>query len=300
LTELQIAIKFVNESNLVAFMKKLNLFTKIVLLLAILIIGSLAVEETTLASTAMPSEKRQIPTLFFHGFGGTVHSMDYLIDQSQLDGYATRTLTAVVSPKGKVKMSGRWSNDAKNPEIQVLFKDNHESDYHHTAQWIDAILKKLHQQYGVTRFNAVAHSWGNNAIIYYLENYSQKKNQPQIDSLVNIAAPMQVLNRDIYRRNDWRYSNQLNRDFKAYTKPHSTIRNLHIRELNIIGQLSRQDHFDKAVPVASARSLQHVFTGPHQTYQARLFTGPRAEHSALTRRNPKVLHDIEKFLWVRP
>jgi len=278
-------------------MKKLKIFTKIILVLMVLITGGLMVEKRTLAST---TAKRQLPTLFFHGFGGTAHSMDYLIDQSQQDGYATRTLTAVVSPKGKVELFGRWPRDAKNPEIQVIFRNNHESDYHHTAQWIDSILKKLHKKYGVTRFNAVAHSWGNNAIIYYLENYSQKRDQPQIDSLVNIAAPMQVLNHDIYRHNDWRYSNQLNRDFKSYTEPNSTIRNLHIRELNIMGQLNPEDHFDKAVPVSSAKSLRRVFKGPHQTYQARLFTGPRAEHSALTRRNPKVLHDIEKFLWNRP
>lgn len=277
-------------------MKKFNLFISFLLALVVLIIGGV---QTTTVSASTTTTKRQVPTLFIHGFGGTVHSMDYLIDQSQADGYATRTLTIFVTPKGKLLVDGQWKQAAKNPEIQILFGNNHESDYHHTAKWIDSILKMLHQKYGVTRFNAVAHSWGNNAIMYYLENYSQKKNQPQIDSLVNIAAPMQVLNRDIYRRNDWRYSNQLHKDFQTYIAPHSTIRNLHIRELNIMGQLNPHDHFDKAVPVSSARSLQRVFKGPHQTYQARLFTGPRAEHSALTRRNPKVLHDIEHFLWVR-
>lgn len=275
-------------------MKTRNLTLKIILVISLLISGSFFTEQTVSAST-----KRQMPTLFFHGFGGTVHSMNYLIDQSQADGYATRTLTIVVTPQGKIKTYGQWKPAAKNPEIQVLFANNHESDYHHTAMWIDSILKVLHKRYGVTRFNAVAHSWGNNAVMYYLENYSQKKNQPQIDSLVNIAAPMQVLSRNIYCRNDWRYSQQLNRDFHSYTAPHSTIRNLHIRELNIMGQLSLDDYFDKAVPVSSARSLQRVFKGPNQTYQAKLFTGPRAEHSALTRRNPKVLHDIEHFLWVR-
>ena len=264
------------------------------LLLAV-VIASFSTQQVVSANT----ETRQMPTLFFHGFGGTVRSMDYLIDQSQRDGYATRTLTVVVTPKGKVLSYGEWKKTAKNPEIQVIFQNNHESDYHHAATWIDSILKMLHKKYGVTRFNAVAHSWGNNAVMYYLEHYSQKKNQPQIDSLVNIAAPMQVLNRDIYRRNDWRYSNQLNKDFRTYTAPDSTIRNLHLRELNIMGQLSPEDHFDKAVPVSSARSLKKVFKGPDQSYQARLFTGPRAEHSALTRRNPKVLHDIEQFLWVR-
>jgi Uncharacterized protein with an alpha/beta hydrolase fold len=279
-------------------MKKRNLLIKVIFLTMLVLMGSVVSTQAVAASTTQ-SPKRQIPTLFFHGFGGTVHSMDYLIDQAQRDGYATRTLTIVVNPKGKVKTYGTWKKSAKNPEMQVLFVNNHESDYHHTAKWIDSILKLLHQKYGVTRFNAVAHSWGNNAIMYYLENYSQKKNQPQIDSLVNIAAPMQVLNRDIYRRNDWRYSNQLNKDFRSYTRPDSTMQNLHVRELNIMGQLSPEDHFDKAVPVSSARSLRRVFKGPHQTYQARLFTGPRAEHSALTRRNPKVLHDIEHFLWVR-
>ncbi|GAB5056175.1 alpha/beta hydrolase [Companilactobacillus alimentarius] len=255
-------------------------------------------EQPVLAKAqATQNSRRQMPTLFFHGFGGTVRSMDYLIDQSQADGYATRTLTIFVSPQGKLSFDGGWPKGAKNPEIQVLFGNNHESDYHHTAKWIDKILKMLHRKYNVTRFNAVAHSWGNNAIMYYLEHYSRKKNQPQIDSLVNIAAPMQVLSRDIYRRNDWRYSPQLHKDFKSYIAPDSNIRRLHIRELNIIGQLSFRDHFDKAVPVSSARSLKRVFRGPHQTYRARIFTGPRAEHSALTRRNPKVLHDIENFLW---
>jgi len=135
--------------------------------------------------------------------------------------------------------------------------------------------------------------------MYYLENYSHRSNQPQISSLVNIAAPMQVLNRNIYRRNDWRYSQQLNRDFRTYTAPRSQIRKLHLRELNIFGQLTPEDHFDKAVPVSSDKSLKQVFHGPHQTYESRLFTGPRAEHSALTRRNPQVLHDIEHFLWTK-
>lgn len=281
-------------------MKKISLLIKILLVVSVVFVAGPMVEKDVSASSKVKQEqKRQMPTLFFHGFGGTVHSMDYLIDQSQADGYATRTLTVTVSPQGKVKTYGVWPRKAKNPEIQVLFLNNHESDYHHTAVWIDSILKVLHQKYGVTRFNAVAHSWGNNAIMYYLETYSKKSGQPQIDSLVNIAAPMQVLNRDIYRRNDWRYSNQLRKDFRTYLASDSNIRKLHIRELNIMGQLSPEDHFDKAVPVSSAKSLRRVFQGPHQTYQARLFTGPRAEHSALTRRNPRVLHDIEHFLWVR-
>lgn len=277
-------------------MKKIKLLIKFIMILTLFVAAMLTVEQEVLANNKI---KREIPTLFFHGFGGTVHSMDYLINQAQIDGYATRTLTVTVNPQGKVRIYGQWPQNTRNPEIQVLFLNNHESDYHHTAVWIDSILKVLHQKYGVTRFNAVAHSWGNNAVMYYLETYSKKKNQPQIDSLVNIAAPMQVLNRNIYRRNDWRYSNQLNRDFKSYIAPNSNIRRLHIRELNIIGQLTPEDHFDKAVPVSSAKSLQRVFKGPHQSYESRIFTGPRAEHSALTRRNLKVLHDIEHFLWDR-
>ncbi|WP_162000192.1 alpha/beta fold hydrolase [Companilactobacillus halodurans] len=258
-------------------------------------------EKEVAATSNSESVKRQVPTLFFHGFGGTVRSMDYLIDQSQMDGYATRTLTVTINRQGQViKTDGIWEKSAKNPEIQVLFVDNHESDYHHTARWIDNLLRMLHNKYGVTKFNAVAHSWGNNAVIYYLQHYSQKTNQPQIESLVNIAAPMQILNRDIYRRNDWRYSQQLKKDFQTYTAQGSTIRNLHIRELNIIGQLSPEDHFDEAVPVSSAESLKKIFKGPNQTYRVRLFTGKRAEHSALTRRNPRVLHVMERFLWGQP
>ncbi|CAJ1195223.1 hypothetical protein CPR19092_LGOLGGFK_01738 [Companilactobacillus paralimentarius] len=280
-------------------MKKRNLLITLCIIIFGLITITSCLQQEVSAATNNQSQKRQIPTLFFHGFGGTVHSMDYLIDQSQADGFATRTLTIFVSPKGKLSFDGRWPKSAKNPEIQILFGNNHESDYHQTAKWINSIVKMLHRKYGVTRFNAVAHSWGNNAVMYYLEKYSDNKDQPQIDSLVNIAAPMQVLNHNIYRRNDWRYSPQLTKDFRSYMAPDSVIHKLHIRELNIMGQLSMKDHFDKAVPVSSAKSLKKVFKGPHQTYEARLFTGHRAEHSALTRRNPRVLHDIESFLWER-
>jgi len=282
----------------VIFMKN-SLVRKIIFVLIVLITSGLLFETTVNASTPVDNGKRQMPTLFFHGFGGTARSMDYLINQSQLDGYATRTLKVVVTPKEKVEIYGHWARNVKNPEIQVIFMNNHESDYHNTAKWIDSILQKLHRRYGVTHFNAVAHSWGNNALIYYLEHYSQKNDQPQIKALVNIAAPMQVLSRSIYRQNKWRYSKQLNRDFESYTAPHSTIKNLHIREMNIIGQLTPEDHFDKAVPVSSARSLERVFDGRNQTYETKLFTGPKAEHSALTRRNPKVLQDMERFLWDR-
>lgn len=280
-------------------MKKRNLLITLCIVIICLVTKEACSIQNVLAATTKQNENRQVPTLFFHGFGGTVHSMDYLIDQSQVDGYATRTLTIFVSAKGKLNVDGFWTKEAKNPEIQILFGNNHESDYHQTAKWINSIVKMLQRRYNVTRFNAVAHSWGNNAVMYYLEKYSDNKNQPQIDSLVNIAAPMQVLNHDIYRRNNWRYSPQLTRDFKTYMAPGSVIRKLHIRELNIMGQLSVRDHFDKAVPVSSAKSLRRVFKGPHQTYEARLFTGPKAEHSALTRRNPRVLHDIEGFLWGR-
>ena len=275
---------------------KNKLMIKILLISLLVGFGFMIKPQNTFAST---DNGRQIPTLFFHGFGGTVHSMDYLIDQSQADGYATRTLTIFVSKKGKLSFDGVWPKNAKNPEIQVLFGNNHQSDYHKTAKWINTIILALHKKYKITKFNAVAHSWGNNAVMYYLFKYGNRKNQPQIDSLVNIAAPMQVLNRDIYRRNPWRYSDQLTRDFDKYIHPDSVMQKFHIRELNIMGQLSKSDHFDKAVPVSSARSLRKVFKGPHQTYQARIFTGHLAEHSALTRRNPRVLHDIEHFLWRR-
>lgn len=86
-------------------MKKRNLLIEVIFLTMLVLMGSVVSTQAVAASTTQ-APKRQIPTLFFHGFGGTVHSMDYLIDQAQRDGYATRTLTIVVNPKGKVKTYG--------------------------------------------------------------------------------------------------------------------------------------------------------------------------------------------------
>lgn len=75
---------------------KNKLLIRIFLISFIVSVGFLINSQTIFASSKNP---REIPTLFFHGFGGTVRSMDYLIDQSQADGYATRTLTIFVSKK---------------------------------------------------------------------------------------------------------------------------------------------------------------------------------------------------------
>lgn len=116
---------------------KNKLLIRIFLISFIVSVGFLINSQTIFASSKNP---REIPTLFFHGFGGTVRSMDYLIDQSQADGYATRTLTIFVSKKGKLSFDGTWPKNAKNPEIQVLFGNNHQSDYHKTAKWINTVI----------------------------------------------------------------------------------------------------------------------------------------------------------------
>ncbi|MFD1464750.1 alpha/beta hydrolase [Lapidilactobacillus mulanensis] len=246
------------------------------------------------------------PTIFVHGFGGGLGSLNYLIDESQHEGFATRTLTAYISPTGTIHYTGAWHAQVRHPEIQVIFEDNKQPNYHIAANWLKILLTQLRQKYGIRHFNAVSHSWGNNAVIYYLAHYGANQNLPQIKKLVTIAPPMTPLepaarNRGIYTHNPGRYRVQrMDADLRDYERADSPLKQLNINELNIYGDLNHPDHTDGRVSVKAAQALRHVFTGATQQYHEVHLYGPDSQHNALTRRNVIVLNRLEQFLFTQP
>ncbi|MCH3921620.1 alpha/beta hydrolase [Limosilactobacillus sp.] len=245
------------------------------------------------------SHGRPVPTLFIHGFGGNARSSNMLIRRIAADGYGQRSIRATVSPNGKVKYTGRWHQGDGQPLVQVIFANNHEGDYHVAAGWIGTIVNHLHQKYGVERFNAVAHSYGNNAIVYYLATH--RDGPARVNKLVDIAS---CVNTDRAQDREFRehqtggfatYVKEMRADQQWYEGRHSPFNGAHFSDLNIYGTYQGKPS-DGAVSHESAQGLRQDFAGITGTYQEREFRGPLAQHSALTRYNPAVAQAIAQFL----
>ena len=108
-----------------------------------------------------------VPTLFIHGYGGTLNSTKDLVRAAEKAGAAKKMLTARVTKDGQVKLSGHWDKNKYNPMVQVVFSDNRNADFHTDAKWIKHVIVALQQRYGIKSFNAVAHSMGNLGLLTY-------------------------------------------------------------------------------------------------------------------------------------
>lgn len=244
------------------------------------------------------TNRRPVPTFFIHGFGGNPASSDMLIARIQNDGYGREEFRANVSPSGHVTYLGHWNRHEKYPLVQVIFENNHEGDYHKAAGWINTIINHFHRKYGITRFNAVAHSYGNNAIVYYLATHNRN---PRINKLVDIAS---CVNTDHEQDREFRhhqiggfavYVKEMLHDQAWYEGKNSPFNGEHFSVLNIYGTY-RGRPSDGAVSHEAAQGLRKDFHGIIGSYREKEFKGPNAQHSALTRRNPGVARAIANFL----
>lgn len=259
-------------------------------------LGSSIINQQAEAQTV---NSRPVPTLFIHGYGGNAASSNSLIRRIEHDGYGERSLRATVSASGKVTYTGSWHQTWQHPLVQVVFKNNHEGDYHKSAAWIGKIVAHLHARYHIRQFNAVAHSYGNNAIVYYLATH--RRHPAAIAKLVDIAS---CVNTD--HEQDKAYAHHQVGGFAVFVKEmkydqawyegkHSPFNGARFSDLNIYGTYQGKPS-DGAVSHESAHGLRLDFAGITGTYQEKEFKGRLAQHSALTRSNPQVAQAIASFL----
>ena len=244
------------------------------------------------------------PTLFIHGYGGTLNSTKDLVRAAEKSGAAKKMLTARVTDDGHVKLSGHWDKNRFNPMVQIVFSDNRNTDYQTDAKWIKNVVVALQHKYGIKSFNAVAHSMGNLGLMTYEMTYGQDKSLPKLRKQVSIAGHFdgivgidkQVADNHLdglgkpektVSYYDWLLARQDN-----YPKNQVDV-------LNIYGDLDDGTHSDGRVSTTSAKSLQYLLGDRPKSYQERLISGPEAQHSKLHENNQQVNHAMIDFLWGR-
>lgn len=245
------------------------------------------------------SANRPVPTIFVHGYGGTPASSNMLINRVEHDGYGQRAMRATVSKNGKVTYTGSIKHGQVHPLVQVIFKDNTQGDYHLAASWVGKVVNHLHRQYGVTNYNAVAHSYGNNAVVYYAATH--KTHPAKLDKVVNIASDigMDPEEHKMIKSSrvpaDFRQAvREMVKDESWFDGNHSPFNGRRMQALNIYGTYRKGT--DGTISNYSSRDLRRTYHGINGTYRELNVKGHLAQHSALTRYNPQVAQAVSQFL----
>ncbi|WDF81717.1 alpha/beta hydrolase [Lacticaseibacillus pabuli] len=258
---------------------------------AILVLAACGQQTSTRGTTA---------TLYIHGYGGSANSTNFLIKHADHAVGARKVTTATVSPNGQVSLKGSWRKGAKRPIVQVIFQDNHQRNPAVSGKWLRNVVVALQKHDGMTRFNTVAHSMGNWAVMSYALRYANKPGQPRFLKMVSLAGNYDgVLGRDDKaNRNQLRGSGAPVRqtaEYKQLVKARGDFPK-DIAVWNGYGDLNDGSNSDGRVSMVSALSLGYVVRARAKSYETHAFIGKNAQHSKL-HENAAVAKAIEQFLW---
>lgn len=249
--------------------------------------------------TTTPKEVKAYPvTLFFHGYGGTKHSMGGMIQRLSSRYQATHTLDLTVNTDGTIQTSGTFEQADKPVLINVLFADNKNNEWNQ-AEWIYQSLQFVKAQYHVEKVNVVGHSMGGVSLFRFLETYQNQGELPTVEHFISIAAP---LNEFLDTSNEQSVDGLLQQGPTQISPRYQDFQNnianfpKNVQVSLFAGQLSASDLSDGTVPLTSALAVNQLLSSQQIPVETFVFKGILAQHSAL-HANPKVDKRIAEILW---
>lgn len=264
--------------------------------------GNKTAEDTTKTQTttskAQPTNpKSDVPTVFIHGYGGTINSFGGMIQRLTTDGKTKKEVLITVQPDGTLQVDDQLSKRKDNPSIQVLFVANKDNEWNQT-EWIYGVLKYLKQQ-GVDQVNLVGHSMGGVSSLRYLTTYGQPNDAPTIKKFVSIGAPFNDFTDTANEQSvDELLQNGPSELASRYVDYRDGIGNVPSRVpiLLLAGKLKEQATSDGTVPLNSALATYSLLKAHGNPIEYQIFTGANAQHSQL-HENRQVDQAVANFLW---
>lgn len=241
------------------------------------------------------------PTLFMHGYGGSVKSLHFFETQAQKEGYTKKPVIATVGGNGHVTLKGKLDEKDKHPIVLVHLQDNENGDMKLNALWIKNVLEALQQDYQFNQFNIVTHSMSNMSFAKYMLDYSNNPDLPNLHKQVNLAGTFN----GIIGMGDEPGKVTLDQNGKPDQMTDGYVELLKLKKepayknvdvLNIFGDIQDGTESDGRVTNASSKSLKYIMQGHAKSYREVLIKGKQGQHSQL-HESDKVAEAIFKFLW---
>ncbi|MDT2639280.1 alpha/beta fold hydrolase [Enterococcus dongliensis] len=238
-----------------------------------------------------------VPTVFIHGYGGTINSFGGMIQRLTDEGKTKRELVITVQADGSLQVEGQLSKQKNNSSIQVLFAANKDNEWNQT-EWIYAVLKYLKQQ-GIEQINLVGHSMGGVSSLRYLTTYGQPGDAPAINKFIAIGAPFNDFTDTANEQSiEELLQNGPASQASRYLDYSNGIENIpnKLPILLLAGKLSEETTSDGTVSLSSALAPYSLLKNQGNPIEYQIFTGTDAQHSQL-HENLKVDQAVADFLW---
>lgn len=237
-------------------------------------------------------------TLFFHGYGGTSFSMGGMIQRLSNHYQAIHTLDLMVQSDGQIQEKGHFQTSNKPILINVLFEDNKNNEWNQAA-WIEGVLSYLKTQYQISEVNVVGHSMGGVSLFRYLFTYANQSEVAHVNKFIAIAAPFNEFIDSFTQQNQAELlQNGPAIESARYQDFANSIAQFpsDIQVTLFAGKLSADELDDGTVPLSSALAVNSLLINHGNQVQTKIFTGIRAQHSAL-HANSKVDQAVAEILW---
>ncbi|MFR3684499.1 MAG: alpha/beta fold hydrolase [Enterococcus sp.] len=240
-------------------------------------------------------KKSAVPTVFIHGYGGTINSFGGMIQRLSNERKTKKEMLITVQSDGSLKVDGELSKKKDNPSIQVLFTANKDTEWNQT-EWIYTVLKYLKQQ-GIDQVNLVGHSMGGVSSLRYLTTYGQPNDAPTINKFISIGAPFNDFTESSESIDDV-LKNGPSVQASRYTDYQNGVANVpsKLPILLVAGKLNKETVTDGTVPLNSALATFSLLKDHGNPIKYQIFTGPNAQHSQL-HENLNVDKTVADFLW---
>lgn len=253
--------------------------------------------QTTTAKAEHELKKSSVPTVFIHGYGGTINSFGGMIQRLTEQAATKKEMEIIVQADGSLQVTGQLSKKKDNPSIQVLFAANKDNEWNQT-EWIYLVLNYLKQQ-GVEQVNLVGHSMGGVSSLRYLTTYGQPDDASMIKKFISIGAPFNEFIDTLGEQSiDDLLQNGPDQQASRYLDYSNGIANVpnKLSVLLIAGKLDQATRSDGTVPVTSALATYSLLKNHRNPISYQIFTGSNAQHSQL-HENSEVDQAIANFLW---
>lgn len=130
----------------------------------------------------------QPPTVFVHGYKGTINSFGNMLNRFENDyHWGNKALIYYVSAKGKIHVDNLDNNKEDPTFVQVIFENNRAS-IEDSAKGLAAVLEDMRNTYYLDKINLVGHSMGGLVSVKYLQSY-QGDVHPSVAKLITIGSP---------------------------------------------------------------------------------------------------------------
>lgn len=128
-----------------------------------------------------------IPTVFVHGYKGTVNSFGNMLNRFEKYNWGKKGVSYFVKADGSLnELPLGWSKDKPN-FIQVVLENNRTS-FDESTYFLSKVLHHLKQTYKIDTVNLVGHSMGGIISVKYSMEYLDTA-YPSVNKLVTIGSP---------------------------------------------------------------------------------------------------------------